>query len=105
MINSNVSYGTFLGKTISVVPTIPGKPVTGQMFFDVANSQYLIYTGSNWVEITNATPILNIPGTVRVEDLCETHPGLKELKQQRDEAQEKFDAFLALVKEHHNVDR
>jgi hypothetical protein len=58
-----------------------------------------VYDGSHWVELTTTSAILNIPKTVRVTDLCEQHPGLKELNQELDEAQEKFDAYLALVKE------
>ena len=65
-------------------------PAVGATKFDVKSQRYFIFDGKVWIMMfDNHTSIF---------DLCRKHPGLKELKQELDEAQEKFDAYLALVR-------
>jgi len=69
------------------------------MFYDSLAKKMKIYTGQAWVAVGEMTE------EQKEDMLCDKHPGLKELRDLRDlnpdsiEAQEKFAAYKALVKE------
>jgi hypothetical protein len=68
----------------------PTTPAIGTMWFDNWVGQFTFFTGLSWEPVVEKQS---------VENLCKIHPGLQELKNQLDEAQKKFDVYLALVKE------
>jgi hypothetical protein len=94
-INNNI--GTYLGAPITLITgSASSKPARGEMYFDNATRDYQIYDGVRWHTLMSVT--LNAK-EFSVEELCDKHPGLADLKRELDEAKEKFDAYLALVKE------
>ena len=72
-------------------------PLTGTIRLETTLNQMQVYDGSNWIAINGQT--LPFKKQQSIESLCEKHPGLAELKQELDEAQQKFDAYLALIRE------
>lgn len=97
-INSNT--GTFLGRPITEYYS-GDTPVVGSMYFDDHNHEYMVYTGSNWMNVANMSSDFFVPSRINAEEeiLLLTNPGLAELKQQAEEAEEKYRAYLALCKE------
>jgi len=100
-----LSNGTFYGHAVEFVTEQPEVPVIGQMYVDKVDYRTKIFNGRFW-ECFNSvsTSALVFNGSARneaayEEELCEKHPGLKELKEQLKEAQEKFAAYKALVQE------
>lgn len=66
-------------------------PVAGQVVIDPNSLIAHQFDGKKWVQFSHVVPT--------VDQLCEQHPGLAQLKSELDAAQAKFDAYLALVKE------
>lgn len=96
---NNIS--TFYGVPITVVSKPTPSPIAGEVYVDTKTGKSLVYDGRFWIEITTfASPGAEMWNENSVEVLCEKHPGLAELKENLDEATEKFQAYLALVKEH-----
>lgn len=82
--------------TIPIGAGIPNAPpYMGQVYFDINKNCSYLYDGTNWVHLLGdpAVKIYQSP-----DYLCTLHPGLAQLKQELDTAQEKFDAYLTLVK-------
>lgn len=99
-----------LTPTIFVAPTLPigvdaarvAHHNVGEMFYDSLAGEMKIYDGTAWVKISE---LARMSDQEKEDMLCEQHPGLKELRDLRDslqtaEANEKFEAYKALVKEH-----
>ena len=72
-------------------------PLTGAIRLETSLNQMQVYDGSSWVVINGQT--IPFKKQQSIESLCEKHPGLAELKKELDEAQQKFDAYLALIRE------
>jgi hypothetical protein len=86
---------TFVGAPIRYNDiTKPTQPILRDMYHDLATNKILVFNGSWWADVDT-----DEPQGPTVEELCEQHPGLKELKDKMDEATEKFNAYKALVQE------
>lgn len=96
-INSNI--GTFLGHP--VITHTPGNiPVAGSLYFDQVDTTFKIYTGVKWVNVDSVNQDFFIPQEkVEEKRLLETNLGLAQLKREAEEAEEKYQAYLALCKE------
>ena len=75
---------------------IPLNPVVGTYWMDMNTCTGYVYNGAQWLSIGVSMPASPGPS---IDDLCEMHPGLAELRAELKEAQEKFEAYLALVRE------
>ena len=97
-----VAQNTLHGQAISITysgTVKPASPIRGEMYVDLNTSTNWIYDGITWVTIhPNISTPFEFPVGPSVEELCEKHPGLKELKDELDEAQAKFDSYLILVR-------
>lgn len=91
----NNKVGTYLGKPATYVGrSKPKQPVTGDIVTDDFGI-LRVYDGRNWRDLQSGAVIVE----QTINDLCTKHPGLAELKRELEEAQHKFDVYLALVKE------
>jgi hypothetical protein len=96
----STEQSTLFGKTIVINhlgTVIPSQPLRGDMYIDSNTGETRVFDGNAWILITDFVADLPPQGPT-VEELCEQHPGLKELQDQLREAQEKFDSYLILVK-------
>lgn len=73
------------------------KPSIGEMYYDTEKNATFVFTGQDWALFGSELEKYNT--SISIEKLCELHPGLDELKKELDNAQERFDAYLILVKE------
>ena len=87
-----------LNNTYAVVQ--PNNPIAGDVYFDTKAGNAFLYDGKDWVMTFDSKSSQR-----SITELCIKYPGLLDLKKQLDEAQAKFDAFLALIEEHKNVNR
>ena len=80
---------------------LSSKSVAGQMRYDTANQTLSVFDGSAWIMLdSNSMSAMNYRDSVTYEkELCDKHPGLKELKEQLDAAKERYEMYKALVKE------
>ena len=81
-----------LNNTYAVVQ--PKNPIAGDVFYDTKIGNAFLYDGKDWIMTFDGES-----SKQSITKLCLKHPGLLDLKTQLDQAQEKFDAYLALVKE------
>ncbi len=66
-------------------------PIQGQILFDHITGTFKTYiVSTGWVDIVDEE--------VTDDRLCELHPGLAELRAALRDAQEKYDAYKALVR-------
>lgn len=97
------SIATLFGRPIQYVPGPTLNPIIGQVYIDPTTLQQMAWSGRSWVAIDPGTFMSQEDESAREaaleEELCNKHPGLQELKEQLEEAREKFEAFKALVKE------
>jgi len=95
------------GRPIEYVSGPGPNPRQGQMYVEPLTFRSMMFDGTQWVELAldpNSMEMMSWQEEVAYEalieaELCAQHPGLKELKDQLDEAREKFEAYKALVKE------
>ena len=80
---------------------LPSTPTVGQIWLDTQDNEIKIFDGIGWVTIDpNSSAAMTWRDEQEYEkSLCEKHPGLKELKDQLDEAKEKYEMYKALVQE------
>lgn len=71
----------------------PKNPTVGEYWVDIPTGQLYMFTGATWLKASIGNNALELDYLIKI------HPGLAELKEEVDAAQEKFDAYLALVKE------
>lgn len=77
---------------------IPIGPAAGQISYG-ARGTVRVFDGTYWVELHSMMPAASQERKYTDDELCKLHPGLEQLKKEVKEAQERYDAYLALVKE------
>lgn len=79
----------------------PITPTVGQIWLDTQDNEVKLFNGLAWIKVdpNSAAGMLWRDEQEYEKALCEKHPGLKELKEQLDEAKEKYEMYKALVQE------
>lgn len=92
MIGNNTVTATSRSDTTALV---------GALRFNGTLREIEVYNGASWGALTTLAGRSPYPikKEESIDSLCDRHPGLAELKKELDAAQEKFDAYLALIRE------
>lgn len=90
----------YMGMPVTFSAVAPTNPVIGSLMFDDNTCMFQVFNGSKWTQVSpEAMADVDYRSMTEDERLCAANPGLAELKNQLDEAKEKYEAFKALVKE------
>lgn len=87
----SLNHVTFIGN-LAINPTTG---IVGQLYRNTITNEMLIYTDAGWMPLLDKV----IDATLSEEQLCDKHPGLRQLKNELDDAKEKFESFKALLME------
>lgn len=91
--------GTFMGHPIIFDGMMsPSAPVIGQVRYNVSLRTMDIFNGTAWYNIGVYAPSVPEAKIYSEEELCAMHPGLLQLKKDLEIAQDKYNAYLALVR-------
>ena len=71
-------------------------PLVGEIYYNQAEGKIKTWDGSKWITISDYGYGTSNYEDTREELLRKKHPGLAELWEELKEAQEKYDAYLAL---------